>query len=134
LRADGISSVNLLKYFAPIDVIDRYQAFLENSSAFNFNESEIEDNYFCDCSHSSSLAFGRNCEYRFEIIASKNVRNTLSQFSTLLRLLIQEQQKLMTATRSGKYLITPGTCYMGLPECRLIHPNVCFQWNQICDG
>ena len=134
MRKNGINSVDLLTSFAPIDVIDRYQTFLENSSTFSINEKEVEDNYFCNCSDTTLQAFGRNCEYRFEIIVTKNVRNILSQISPWFRIIIEKQKSLMAATRSKKYMITSGTCYMGLPECRHIHPNMCFQWNQICDG
>lgn len=134
MRDDGISSIDLFVFFAPIDVIDRYQAFLENSSSFIGDKKEVEDDYFCNCSDSNLQAFGRNCEYRFGIISTKDQRHIFSQMSKWFLTIIDVQERIMLTTRSKKHLITSGTCYQGLPECHHIHPGLCIQWNQVCDG
>ena len=134
MRENGITSIDLFMFFAPIDVIDRYQTFIENSSSFVNNKRLTEDDYFCNCSNSSHQAFGRNCEYRFWIIPPINTSDIFSQMSSWFRTIIDDQKKLMLATRSKKHAITAGTCYTGLPECHHIYPNLCIQWNQICDG
>jgi hypothetical protein len=123
LQAQHISELDLLGWYAPIDVIDQYQLFLDKNTTTN-------DLYFwCNC---TSESFGARCEYTFE--QYKLTEEIDHPFANNPFYYVTDKQynnKLMT--RLSQSIVTNGTCYMGLSECNR-NRIICLHWNQICDG
>jgi hypothetical protein len=124
LQSQHISELDLLGWYAPIDVIDQYQLFLDQNTTTN-------DLYFwCNC---TSETFGARCEYTFEQykLTKKEINDP---FITNPFYVVTEKQEINKfKTTLSQSIVTNGTCYMGLPECNR-NRIICLHWNQICDG
>jgi hypothetical protein len=124
LRAESISSSDLLLWYAPIDVIDQFQFFLDNDGATN-------DPYFwCNC---SSEVFGARCEYTFEQHKLTEEEISNSVVTSRFYFVADQQYTNKVRTSNNQWKVTNGTCYLGLPECNR-NRIICLHWNQVCDG
>ncbi len=106
LREKNITVNHLFRWYASIDVLHDYQAFLDGEA--NVNGSLTG---FCNCTMINT--FGSNCEYHLNKI-------TTDSFSTLAK-------NIMT----GKKMSI--ACYRG-PIANLCTYKKCFDWRNICNG
>jgi hypothetical protein len=105
LKKQNITSEELLQWFAPIDVAEKYE--------MNFNDSDL----FHNC---SSPWFGSRCQYKL------NYHSSLS-FGDIVDINFSNQKGILTN-------YTGGTCYRFLTDCdRGLWP-LCLDWREICDG
>ncbi|CAF4713570.1 unnamed protein product [Rotaria sp. Silwood1] len=109
LRRENITSQQLYLLSASIDVVERYQAFLESS------HSSLSTQVFNNC---SKPWFGEYCQYSFNLTWSfdKIVRNYFSDI------------KLQAGNS-----FTAETCYTFI-ECNRGPSPSCLDWREICDG
>jgi hypothetical protein len=124
LQVQHISELDLLGWYAPIDVIDQYQLFLDKNATTN-------DLYFwCNC---TGETFGAQCEYKFEQhkLTENEIKNLF--VTNAFYFVIDQQYMNKQDTMSSQSIVTNGTCYMDLPECNR-NQIICLHWNQICDG
>ena len=124
LQAQRISELDLLDWYAPIDVIDQYQLFLEKNITTN-------DLYFwCNC---TSESFGARCEYTFEQYQLTEREINHPVVTSHFYFVTVHQFKNKVETEFSQSIVTNGTCYMGLPDCNR-NRIICLHWNQVCDG
>ncbi|CAF2748733.1 unnamed protein product [Rotaria sp. Silwood2] len=109
LQRENITSQQLYLLSAPIDVVERYQAFLENS------QSSSSTQIFNNC---SELWFGEYCQYSFNL--------TWSFYDIVSADFSHESVEL---NEFSKY----GTCYTFI-ECNRGPSPSCIDWREICDG
>ncbi|CAF4927760.1 unnamed protein product [Rotaria sp. Silwood1] len=107
LQQKNITSQQLYLSFAPIDVVERYQAFLENA------HSSLLTQIFYNC---SVPWFGEFCQYTF------NSKSTFEEFVLSFEL-----------NHLADYPFQNGTCYTFLQCDRGPKPS-CLDWREICDG
>lgn len=112
LKRNNISAEQLLKWFAPVDLISDYQEFL----AYGFGENEI----FCNCSQ-SDRSFGMRCQYTMLLIKSS--------FTELVDAIFAQKKKddIRILTEANDV-----TCYE-LFNCTT-YTGFCLDWRQICDS
>ncbi|CAF0975520.1 unnamed protein product [Adineta steineri] len=106
LKKNNITSTNLMEWSSPIDLIERYEYFLQMNTS-----SSTEVFYNCTLPW-----FGSFCQYRFVLNQS---------FSSFIQMRINEPKlfdKNMTLT-----------CYMHM-KCDLHSFLTCLDWREICDG
>jgi hypothetical protein len=105
LKEEGVTSEELLKWFASIDVAEKYQ--------MNKNDSDV----FHNC---SSHWFGSMCQYKFDYDLSLS-------FSDIIDATFSKYGTVVSNTPGG-------TCYPFLSGCyRGLWP-LCLDWREICDG
>ena len=124
LRAQRISSYDLLTWCAPITVIDQYQLFLDN------NATTMDLNFWCNCSRKT---FGLRCEYTFEMYQLVDEEAVDLFAANPFSFISQQYIKHKGRTSDYRWTVTNGTCYMGLFECSR-NRIICLHWSQICDG
>ncbi|CAF1056918.1 unnamed protein product [Rotaria sordida] len=107
LQQNNITSEKLYLSFAPIDVVERYQAFLENPHL----SSSMQIFYNC-----SIPWFGEFCQYTFN--STLTFKELVSSFSSAY---------------SHNYLFQRGPCYTFL-KCDRGSASPCLDWREICDG
>lgn len=105
LKADGITSEQLLALFAPIDLAERYEMNSHSSSTF----------YKC-----KSPWFGSRCQYKF------NHDSSLS-FSNIVDDTFKNYSSFIVRNPSG-------SCYQFLNSCQKEKWPRCLDWREICDG
>ncbi|CAF4901435.1 unnamed protein product [Rotaria sp. Silwood1] len=107
LRAKQVTTQNLILWSAPIDLIERYDEYLD--SPLN-TSSKLDIFYNC-----SSLWFGTYCQYTFNSNCSFN--------------------QIVNKTFTTTYLSQKSnmTCYIHL-KCNRGSTDVCLDWREICDG
>ncbi|CAF3932678.1 unnamed protein product [Rotaria sp. Silwood1] len=108
LQKENITSQQLYLLSAPIDVVERYQAFLENSYSF------LSTQVFNNC---SKPWFGEYCQYSFNL--------TLLFDRILWAYLTYPKQEINNAFKNG-------TCYIFI-ECNRGPLPSCLDWREICD-
>ncbi|CAF4684641.1 unnamed protein product [Rotaria socialis] len=106
LRLMNISSDQLLKWYAPIDLIEEYESGYATGSFFN-------------CSDDKNFWFGTYCQYTFDLdYTIPDIRFYRSG----------ARQEVSDDLLS----ITNGTCYVvNNDECKSV---ICLDWREICDG
>ncbi|CAF1150052.1 unnamed protein product [Didymodactylos carnosus] len=110
LRQSNVNSRDLYKWSAPIDLIERYQEYLETDGV-----TRSDNQLFYNC---SSLWFGTTCQYTLD---------SLETFEDI----VQERFLLKTDVPLKEVLeITNGTCYTNL-ICESVQ---CLDWRNICNG
>ncbi|CAF4846028.1 unnamed protein product, partial [Rotaria sp. Silwood2] len=109
LQRENITSQQLYLLSAPIDVVERYQEFLEKPN------SSLSTQIFNNC---SKPWFGEYCQYSFNLTWSFN-RIPWAYFNYL-------KQEINNAFKNG-------TCYIFL-ECNRGPSPSCLDWREICDG
>jgi len=124
LKAQHVSTSDLLDWYAPFDIIDEYQLFLDDNITLN------NPHFWCNC---SNQAFGARCEYTFEQykLTEKEINDPLEKNGFAFVEDYQFKNKVRTSQNQSS--VTDGTCYMGLPECNK-NRIICLHWNEICDG
>ncbi len=105
LKNENITSQQLYLLYAPIDVVERYEAFLQSS-----NES-LSTQVFYNC---SIPWFGEFCQYTF---------NSILSFDDYVD----------DSLRNSKFPFNNGTCYTFM-KCNRGSPPSCLDWREICDG
>ncbi|CAF3150182.1 unnamed protein product [Rotaria sp. Silwood2] len=105
LKKQGITSEQLLEWFAPIDVAEKYE--MNNDSADIFHKCVPP-------------WFGSMCQYKFQHDLSLSfgdiVQATFSLYSNIIA------------------NVTIGTCYRFLESCHRDSWPQCLDWREICDG
>ncbi|CAF3786884.1 unnamed protein product, partial [Rotaria sp. Silwood1] len=109
LQRENITSQQLYLLSASIDVVERYQEFLEKPN------SSLSTQIFNNC---SKPWFGEYCQYSFNLTWSFN-RILWAYFNYL-------KQEINNAFKNG-------TCYIFL-ECNRGPSPSCLDWREICDG
>ncbi|CAF1222459.1 unnamed protein product [Adineta steineri] len=107
LYRQGVTSMELLKWSVPIDIIERYEKIGENSTEIFYN-----------C---SLPWFGSTCQYRFEPGVELRSFNKVLQFPYD----INDKPDLH---------VFSNTCYPFLPDCYRGPSPMCLDWREICDG
>jgi hypothetical protein len=105
LKKQGITSEQLLAWFAPIDVAERYE----------MNNSNLD--VFHNC---SSPWFGSICQYKLDHDLSLS-------FSDI----VQAAPKEHFSVNNN---VTTGICYRFLDSCNRELRPLCLDWREICDG
>ncbi|CAF3742556.1 unnamed protein product [Adineta steineri] len=106
LYRQGVTSMELLKWSVPIDIIERYER-----TGQNLNE----------IFHNCSLPwFGSICQYRFQSAV-------LSSFNKVF-------QFHYNINDIAEIYIYSNTCYPFLPDCYRGPSPMCLDWHEICDG
>ena len=112
LQMMRVTNEQLLEWSAPIDLIERYAAYLENSLSTNESSS-----FFYNC---TTGWFGPRCQYTFESSAP---------FSTIVRNAFRNRS---VSTNDLQELGT--TCYTHL-SCKYGGSVfACLDWREVCDG
>ncbi|CAF3041939.1 unnamed protein product [Rotaria socialis] len=109
LQRENITSQQLYLWFAFLDLIERYQAFLEKL------DSSLLTRIFYNC---SQLWFGEYCQY------------TLTMSRKLNDMILN---RIPIDFHPMSYLFGNGTCYTYLKCDRGPAPS-CLDWRKICDG
>ena len=115
LNQKKITSEQLYSWSAPIDVIERYQFYLNQLSVEN-QSLEMEKEVFYNC---TSSTFGSQCEYKLDI---PNIVPSMHDN-------IYEYYRQQFYSFSS----IPMTCYVYL-KCDRGLTSVCLDWTEICDG
>ncbi|CAF2543175.1 unnamed protein product [Rotaria sp. Silwood2] len=105
LSEQGVTSEQLLKWSAPIDLAERYE--MNNQSS----------DWFYNC---SSPWFGLKCQYRF-------VYNSSLSFNEILDSFVESRFNTMLS-------VSVTTCYRFLADCNLAPWSLCLDWRQVCNG
>ncbi|CAF4339923.1 unnamed protein product [Rotaria sp. Silwood2] len=105
LKKRGVTSDQLLEWFAPIDVAESYE--------INKNSTGV----FYNC---TSPWFGSMCQYKF-------VYDLSLSFNDIIDVTFSNGNNI-------NYNITSGTCYRFLTDCNNGLWPLCFDWREICDG
>ena len=114
LHQQNLTSEQLYLWSAPIDVIERYQFYLNQLSMANHSLS-ITTQFFYNC---TSPRFGPFCQYSLEInydVNDSSLNKAINEFY---------QQKFQPTTL---------TCYTHF-ECNRGSKSICLDWTEICDG
>ena len=106
LKRQGVSSTQMLTWFASIDVAEHYEMSDENSSEHFFN-----------C---SPPWFGHVCQYKFGYNPPQLFRDIV--------------QATFTYRSHTSHNVSTGTCYRFLANCDRGPWPLCLDWRQICDG
>ncbi|CAF0794838.1 unnamed protein product [Adineta steineri] len=112
LRLQGITSNDLLQWSISIDIIEQYSIYLIN------NDTEFDELIFNNC---SSLWFGSNCQYTF------NLSMSIESFGDFVELSFK-------ARKQYEENILIHTCYPHLSGCYRGPEPMCLDWREICDG
>ena len=112
LQTMHVTTDRLLKWSAPIDLIERYAAYLQNNLL-----AEDDHLFFYNC---TSGWFGPQCQYSFDSDAP---------FSAIVKSTFQNRSAWENDLQD------PGTtCYMHL-RCKYGGSEfVCLDWREVCDG
>ncbi|CAF1489278.1 unnamed protein product [Adineta ricciae] len=113
LASESITSEQLYLWSAPMDIIQRYQNYLDSLSDLTLESMGKEIFYNCTLPN-----FGPSCEY--SLLAYKSHQSSLDQI-------------VRAYYRTNPYEPTSLTCYMHL-QCDRGSPAVCLDWTEICDG
>ena len=112
LKVMHVTTDHLFEWSAPIDLIERYAAYLQS-------DSRTRDDYpfFCNC---TTGWFGPRCQYTFESNAS---------FSAIVKSAFQNR-----STSQGELPNPSTTCYTHL-SCKYGGSEfACLDWREVCDG
>ncbi|CAF1071802.1 unnamed protein product [Adineta steineri] len=112
LRLRGITSEDLLQWSTSIDIIEQYSIYLVK------HNTEFDEFIFNNC---SSLWFGSNCEYTF------NLSIPIESFGDFVN-------SSFVARRNYMEKIVIHTCYSHLSGCYRGPEPMCLDWREICDG
>ncbi|CAF4150537.1 unnamed protein product, partial [Adineta steineri] len=110
LSENNITSQELYQWSASIDLIERYEFYLNQPT-----KSSLENNVFYNCTFPR---FGYTCQY--ELINYTQDHSSLYQF-------------ISNYYRSYEYKPTEFTCYTHL-NCTRGYSPACLDWSEICDG
>ncbi|CAF0732950.1 unnamed protein product [Adineta steineri] len=106
LKKQNVTSEQLLQWFAPIDIAEKYE--------INVNDTDV----FYNC---SSPWFGSMCQYKFNYDLSVSIEDII-------------EATFNDIQQSTPYNVTSGTCYRFLTGCNRGLWPLCLDWREICDG
>ncbi|CAF3004633.1 unnamed protein product [Rotaria sp. Silwood2] len=110
----GYDVTHLLQWHAPIDDAEKYAVYLNDHPN---NESNLNDNFICNCSHPT--VFGHSCEY--QLYAGETIPEAIKQqFSERVK------------HRMGTQIHGRRSCYTTIDQCD--SGLLCLEWRQVCDG
>ncbi len=113
LKIQNISTVNLFTWSAPLDLVERYAAYLIDNTDVGADTEDI----FLNC---TVPWFGPRCQYTFE---------TTDSFSTMVKSNFEER------TLSNKGIRNQNTtCYIHLNCTHRSWAPLCLDWREVCDG
>ncbi|CAM4828686.1 unnamed protein product [Rotaria magnacalcarata] len=115
LRRHNITTQQLLSWSAPIDLVEQYQFYLDES---NSSLSLLSNELFYNC---TKPWFGLRCQYSFEFSEELSIYNIVEA----------EFSRKASYSESSKMLITL-PCYVHL-KCDRGGP-LCLDWREVCDG
>ncbi|CAF1449187.1 unnamed protein product [Adineta steineri] len=107
LYRQSVTSMELLKWSVPIDMIERYEKIGQNSTEIFYN-----------C---SLPWFGSTCQYRYESAVVLPSFNKILQFHNDINSI-------------PNVYVYSNTCYPFLPDCYRGPSPMCLDWHEICDG
>ena len=111
LRKLNITTENLYRWSAPIDLLEQYEEYLI------FNHSLLSNVVFYNC---TPPRFGQQCQFEFISAPSQH--------------LLTLQEIVIDFYSTDSYVpATSLTCYMHL-ECDRGSKLICLDWTEICDG
>ena len=113
LYKQNITSQQLYVWSAPMDVVERYQLYL-NDLLFSNKSSSMSDQLFYNC---TSPRFGSLCQYSLDIDESY-----YSSLNNIIHDYYQQEYEPKTLT-----------CYNYL-KCNRGSTLACLDWSEICDG
>ena len=114
LYKDNVTSQQLYHWSAPIDLIERYQFYIDHvSKSSDYRHTEKDIFYQCQLPR-----FGPLCEYEFEYYypASESFFEIINHYY-----------------QSSKSNSNDLTCYTHI-RCNRGYPSSCLDWSEICDG
>ncbi|CAF1293771.1 unnamed protein product [Adineta ricciae] len=114
LKNLNVNTQDLLTWSAPVDLVERYQSYLDSSRLNSTAE------FFYNC---TSPWFGPFCQYTFDSDES---------FEVIVRKTFLAKQKKDTDSLSVSD-ITNLTCYVHLDCNRGVSP-ICLDWREVCNG
>lgn len=114
LKRQNITHEDLYFWSAPIDLIEDYQVYLNQTN--NGQNSSLSDNTYFNCTWPK---FGPSCQYEFVQMASDNLS---------LQKMIGDFFHTRFSNRKPNF-----TCYIQL-QCTRESKSYCLQWEEICDG
>jgi hypothetical protein len=106
LREQNRTTIDLYKWYAPIDLIEQYDLYLES------NDEQLSQTYFSQCKSSTS---GSNCQYQF---------NSASHFAEIVMEHFDMKYDTINYTNDILTQTKNGTCYTHL-KCTYILPSLC---------
>ena len=109
LNLRNISSLQLYMWSIHMDLVEEYQAFLEN-----INGNKIVSSNLTIFNCSLIRKFGRFCQYSF---------NSQMSFSTIAKDIFKK----------ARFLTANGTCFWHL-NCKRNNISWCLDWSEVCDG
>jgi len=109
LNEKNITSEQLYNWSAPIDLIERYELYLNNQSL------DMGNQLYYNC---SALAFGPQCQFKLDSYDS------ISPFDYMYLYFREQYFSNEPVTM---------TCYIHL-QCDRGLPSLCLDWTEICDG
>ncbi|CAF1353414.1 unnamed protein product [Adineta steineri] len=112
LSLQGITSEDLLQWSISIDIIEQYSIYLVK------NDTKFDKFIFNNC---SSLWFGSNCQYTFNL--SISIESFGDYVNASFKARKQYEKKLLIHT-----------CYPYLSGCYRGPEPMCLDWREICDG
>jgi hypothetical protein len=114
LRQLNVTSENLYKWSAPIDLIERYQLYMIDSS--------FQNEIYYNCS--SRFWFGSFCQYTM---------NSLDSFTKIIQERFESRTSLTASFDNADILtMTNGTCYVHF-KCNRGPLSMCLDWREICN-
>ena len=116
LRLGNITTRELLSWSAPIDLIDRYELYLNE---IDLSLSSLSNEVFYNC---SKPWFGLRCEYSFEF----NEDMSIDQ-------IVQNTFARKVSYSDSSDVLIKLSCYVHLP-CNRGGSLLCLDWREICDG
>ena len=118
LRSQNVMSSDLIRWFAPIDVIDDYASYFSTAPTSDENEQS-----YCNCTN--PLSFGEYCQYRHLTSDEERTLNGTIHLSLMRNLPHEDDLYLMDEHNST-------TCYTSF-NCTT-HTGLCLDWREIGDG
>ncbi|UJR18635.1 hypothetical protein I4U23_005543 [Adineta vaga] len=110
LSKRNISNGDLYSWFAPIDLIEHYQLYLNN---LEISSNEIKEEIFYNCTENR---FGSMCQYQFnQELYSDDITVYVKDFYA-----VQPFSETLT-------------CYIFI-QCDLYSSKVCLDWTEVCNG
>jgi hypothetical protein len=118
LHSINVTPQQLFEWFAPIDLIDDYAAYLLTKSS-NGNSEHV----YCNCS--DRLSFGTQCQYRFTVGHETSLFDEIVSLTAMASKPDENDLYWMDEQRST-------TCYMDF-NCTT-YTGFCLDWREIGDG
>ena len=114
LRRSNITAKELLFWSSPIDLVERYQVYLNELNPL------LSKELFYNC---TKPWFGLRCEYSFQS----------SEEMSIIDVVEKEFSRKISSSNVSQGRKDSFSCYIHLP-CNRGEPFLCLDWREICDG